>query len=270
MSETGGPQPEPTPGARPAWVPTGATPAGPAPAGATPVPETGPTPTSPTPVPETGPTPTSPTPAAPQDGEAPPADKKPRPAWLLPVAIVAGVVVVGGIVAAIVASQGGDDAAAPAVTATVVAPSPTPTVAPAERPDPTAFTSALPASVMQYAFSTEAPADDWLAADALEAVTDTYTDGGTGTLVVDAGQFATAEQADAFAKTLLTGDGTTNVEAGLPAAGEVTAGGEKVGTFVIQDAGDGTGVAVWTNGTSVFRLTTAVADVTNAYTAFPL
>ncbi|ROS25965.1 hypothetical protein [Cellulomonas sp. PhB150] len=235
MSETDGP--ESTSADKPAWATTGATAATPSPAA---------------------------------DGDAPPAEKKARPAWLLPAAIVAGVVVVGGIVVAIVTSGGDDETAAPVATPTVVVPSPTPTATPAERPDPTGFTSALPASVLQYAFVEEKAAGDWLKADALEAVTDTYSDGGTGTLVVDAGQFATAKEATAFAKALLEGDGTANAGLGLPAAGEVSAGGEKAGAFVLQDAGDGTGVAVWTNGTSVFRLTTAVADVTNAYNAFPL
>jgi len=235
MSETDGP--ESTSADTPAWATTGATAA---------------------------------EPTASTEGDAPAAEKKPRPTWLIPAAIVAGVVVVGGIVVAVVTSGGDDQAAAPVATPTVVVPSPTPTATPAERPDPTGFTSALPASVLQYAFAEEKTADDWIKADALEAVTDTYTDGGTGTLVVDAGQFATAKEATAFAKTLLKGDGTANADLGLPTAGEVTAGGEKVGTFVVHDAGDGTGVAVWTNGTSVFRLTTTVADVLNAYTAFPL
>jgi hypothetical protein len=50
----------------------------------------------------------------------------------------------------------------------------------------------------------------------------------------------------------------------------VLVGGKKAGTYTIVDAGDGTGVAVWTNGTTVFRATAPVADVANVYAAFPL
>ncbi|MDM7830371.1 hypothetical protein [Cellulomonas edaphi] len=216
-----------------------------------------------------GPDADGPEPAAP-DGTG--ATSRNRPAWLVPAAVVAAVVVVAGIVVAVVVSRGGDadPAGTPVATPTIVGPVPTPTVTPAQRKDPTAFTAALPASVLQYAFTGEKPAAAWAKAGAVEAVTDTYSDGGTGTLVVDAGQFPTAKEATAFAKTLLDGDGTVDADAGLPAAGEVSAGGTKVGTFVIQDRGDGTGVAVWTNRTSVFRLVTAVEDVVNAYNAYPL
>ena len=50
----------------------------------------------------------------------------------------------------------------------------------------------------------------------------------------------------------------------------MTAGGAPTGTYTIADAGDGTGVAVWTNGTAVFRLVAPLADILNAYAAYPL
>lgn len=196
-----------------------------------------------------------------------------RPAWLLPVAIGVGVLVVVGIVIAIVTSGGGDDAAAtPTVTPTVVLPVPTPTVAPEQRADPTDFTKLLPATILQYAFQSEKKADALLQAGAVEAVTDTYTDGGTGTLTVDAAQFETADAAAAAAKEAA---GATKVEptspaAGLPQQGDVTAGGQKVGTYAIVDAGEGKGLAIWTNGTAMFRMSAPVGDIVAAYSSYPM
>ena len=199
--------------------------------------------------------------------------RKPRPAWLLPVAVVAAVVILAAVVVGIVVSQTGEDEAAaptPIPAQTVVAPVPTPAVAPADRPDPTSFTSAFPPSVQQYAFESEKPKDAWVKAGALEAVTDTYSDGGTGSLVVEAAQFPTVHEATAFAKRAVPKTVVAGSEQGLPQAGKVVAGGKTVGAYAINDVGGGKGVAVWRNGTSVFRLTTAVADVTNAYNAYPL
>jgi hypothetical protein len=56
----------------------------------------------------------------------------------------------------------------------------------------------------------------------------------------------------------------------LPQSGEVTAGGAAAGTFSIADAGDGNGIAVWTNGTTVFQATAPVAQIVDLYNAFPL
>ncbi len=203
-----------------------------------------------------------------------------RPAWLLPVALGAAVVVVAGIVVAVLLSRQDDTAAAPptptTVVTTVVAPVPTPTVTPAARATTTTFTAALPASVLQYAYASSQPATVWQAAGALEAWADTYTDGGTGTLTVQAGQFETADAATAFAATLVAALPTaapspaaTGTPA-LPQTGQVTVGGTAVGSYTIVDAGDGTGIAVWSNGTAVFRLVAPLADVVNAYGAFPL
>ena len=203
-----------------------------------------------------------------------------RPAWVLPVALGAAVVVVAGIVTAVLLSRN-DDSAAPAVTpttvvTTIVAPVPTPTVAPAARETTTAFTAVLPASVLQYAYASSQPATDWLAAGALEAWADTYTDGGSGTLTVQAGQFATTDEATAFAANLV---GTLPSAAPSPAAtgapalpqtGQVAAAGTVTGSYTIVDGGDGTGIAVWSNGTGVFRLVAPLAEILNAYGAYPL
>ena len=50
----------------------------------------------------------------------------------------------------------------------------------------------------------------------------------------------------------------------------MTVGGEVVGTYTVADAGDGTGVAVWRNGTAVLQLTAPLADVLDAYRAYGL
>ena len=203
-----------------------------------------------------------------------------RPAWLLPVALGAAVVVVAGIVVAVVLSQHDDTAAAPeptTVVTTVVLPVPTPSIAASPRATTTEFTAVLPATVLQYAYASSEPGTDWQAAGALEAWTDTYTDGGTGTLTVQAGQFPTADEATAFAATLTAALPTaapspsaTGTAPALPQTGQVAVAGTATGAYTIVDGGDGTGIAVWTNGTAVFRLVAPLADVLNAYGAYPL
>ncbi|CAN5127660.1 hypothetical protein BH11ACT1_BH11ACT1_05200 [soil metagenome] len=224
-------------------------------------------------------------PAAPGATE-PAADDARRRKMLLIGGIAAAVVVIGGIVA-IVASQGGDDAAVlPAPTAsTVLLPLPTATVAPVPRAATTAFASALPTTVLQYALATSAVEPTWVAAGAVEAYSESYSDGGTAQVVVTAGQWETPETAAAYAQQLVAGIPATATPptampsstasaaaapAGFPATGDVTAAGQKVGTYTLVDAGDGTGIAVWTNGSSVFRATAPIADIRNVYAAYPL
>jgi hypothetical protein len=203
-----------------------------------------------------------------------------RSAWLLPVAVGAGVVAVGGIAVGVFLNR---PAPAPAsapqptvVVTTVVAPGPPPTVHPSARATVTALTAVLPASVLQYAYASSQPTTDWQAAGTLEAWTDTYTDGGTGTLTVQAGQFPTADQATAFAASLVAALPTaaptpaaTDAPA-LPKSGQVAGGGTVTGSYTIVDGGNGTGVAVWTNGTTVFRMVAPLGDILNAYAAYPL
>jgi hypothetical protein len=220
-------------------------------------------------------------PAAPDDA---------RRRKLLLIGGIAAAVVVIGVVVAIVASQGGDDdAALPTPTAsTILLPVPTPTIAPAPRTATTVFAAALPTTVLQYALATSAPEATWVGAGALEAYSETYSDGGTGQVVVVAGQWETPEAAAASAQQLVaaipaiatapaatpsssaTAGATAAAPAGLPESGDVTVTGQKVGTYALVDAGDGTGIAVWTNGSSVFRVTAPVADIRNVYAAYPL
>lgn len=223
-----------------------------------------------------------------------------RPAWVLPVAVVAAVVVVAGIVVGIVLSQrsGKGTATGSGPASTVHLPSPTPTLAPVPRQATSAFAKALPTSVLQYALATSAADVAWQNAGAVEAWEESFTDGASGTLKLRSGQWETADEAKAFAATLVKAvaapaptssatssgaatpaatsattpapGGTSAGSAGLPRSGDVTVGGATVGTFQVVDSGDGTGTAVWTNGSSVFMLVAPVADAYPAYTAFPL
>ena len=211
--------------------------------------------------------------AAPQHGR----ETTGRPAWLLPVALSAIVVIVAGVVVAIVTNRTGD-AAAPAtpdpITTTVVLPVPTPTVTAAAREATSAFATALPTAVLQYALATSEADADWVTAGALEAWSETYTDGGTGTLAVRSSQWETPAEATAFAAALVAALPAAAAPASpapaLPASGEVLAAGTPVGTYTVVDGGDGTGIAVWSNGTAVFRLVAPLADVLDAYAQFPL
>jgi len=213
-----------------------------------------------------------------------------RPAWLLPVAIGAAVLVVVGVVVGILVARGGDDGAtATPAASTVLLPVPTPAVEPAERAAATAFASALPTTVLQFALESSQDDTEWIDAGALEAYTETFTDGDGGTLTVRAAQLETVEDATAFLQRTSEGlpvvapdtgapastesadaDGPGADAPDLPASGEVLVGGEPVGTFTVVDAGDGTGVAVWQNGTAVFHLTAPLAHVLDAYLAYGL
>ena len=222
------------------------------------------------------------------------ADARAHRRKLLIIAGAAGAVVVIAVIAFALTSRGGDDNAAPAVTSsTVLLPSPTPTVPPVARASTTAFAKALPVSVLQFALASSAPAADWVTAGAIEASTETYSDGGTGTVVVIAGQWETPEEAAQYALGLVAAlpaapagaaaDATagatesaapsgsaTAASATFPQTGDVTVGGQKVGTFTIVDAGTDSGVAVWSNGTAVFRATGPLASIHDVYAAFPL
>ncbi|MGV8979168.1 MAG: hypothetical protein ACOH17_14100 [Cellulomonas sp.] len=218
---------------------------------------------------------------------AAPADTR-RRTMLIVGGIVAAVVVIGGIVA-IVVSRGGDDAAVlPAPTAsTVLLPLPTATLAPVPRAATTAFAAALPTTLLQYALATSVPEPTWVGAGALEAYSESYSDGGAAQVVVLAGQWETPEAAAAYAAQLVaaipavaapaatpssteSAGATAAAPAGFPASGDVMVAAVKVGTFSLVDAGDGTGIAVWTNGSSVFRATAPITDLRNVYAAYPL
>jgi len=271
MSDTGrpgqpDPRPEPTgPAHRPAATPQGVP--GPAAGGWA----------------GTDPSGRAPEPSGSDDATPPPAGG--RPAWLLPAAIGAGVLVVAAVVIGVLVNRGGDaDADAPTPAAsTVVAPLPTPAVQPAARTATTAFASALPTTVLQYALESSQDDAERLGAGALEAYSETFTDGDGGTVVVRAAQLETPQDATALLAAVTatlpavspdTGapasTASADVEVELPQSGEVTVDGAAVGTFSVVDAGDGTGVAVWQNGTAVFQLTAPLVDVVDVYRAYGL
>ncbi len=200
----------------------------------------------------------------------------------LVIGIVVAVVVLlaGGVTAFLLLRDDGGTVAAPP---DVVLPSPTATVAPAAREATTAFATLLPTTVLQYALASSTDEPTFLAGGALEAYAESYTDGGAGQATVLAGQWETPDAAAAFATGLLaalpaaeSGSGTatdgsaSDGGAELPLSGDVLAGGQTVGAYTIVDAGDGTGIAVWTNATTVFRATVPLADIQNFYAAYPL
>jgi hypothetical protein len=202
---------------------------------------------------------------------------------------IAGGVVVIVVIAAVLVSQRGDQVALPAPSAsTVLLPVPTPTLVPVARVAPTVFASVLPTTLLQYVLASSAPEASWVSAGAVEAYSEAYSDGGSGKVVVLAGQWETPAAADAAAKQLIAAvpspttaprasasstatagpSGSASVQP--PETGNVTAAGQTVGTYLIRDVGDGTGVAVWTNGASVFRATAPIAEIHNVYAAYPL
>jgi hypothetical protein len=228
-------------------------------------------------------------PAAPGVTEPAAPDDARRRKMLLIGGIVAAVVVIGGGVVAALRRDDRDDVALPTPTAsTILLPLPTATIAPVPRAATTAFASALPTTVLQYALATSAPEPTWVGAGALEAYSETYSDGGTTQVVVVAGQWETPEAAAAYAQQLVaaipavpaapaatpssvaSAGATAAAPTGFPTSGDVTAAGQKVGTYTLVDAGDGTGIAVWTNGSSVFRATAPIVDLRNVYAAYPL
>jgi len=207
-----------------------------------------------------------------------------RPAWLVPVAIGVAVLVVVGVVVGVLVGRGGADDAAPAPAAsTVLLPPPTPGVEPVARAATSAFATALPTTVLQYALESSQEDAERIGAGALEAYTETFTDGDASTLTVRAAQLETPQDATVLLEQLAStlpapapdtgapsSTESADVDVDLPRTGEVVVGGEPVGTFTVVDAGDGTGVAVWQNGTGVFQLTAPLADVLDAYLAYGL
>lgn len=211
-----------------------------------------------------------------------PAPTATRRRWLI--GGIAAVVLVGvGIALAVTLGGSGDPGAAE--TRTTVLASPTPTVAPAAREPGSAFLTALPSTVLQYAWSAVTPDAEWSAAGAVEAYDVTYTDGGTAQVTVRAGQWATADEVTATHEkvvTALTGavgaaatpaattDATGTPETAAVTQGNVTVAGAVVGSWTIVPGGGGSGAVVWSNGTTLFEATGPTSELANLYAAFPL
>lgn len=177
--------------------------------------------------------------------------------------IVVGVLVLGGAGAAAWYLRDRDQPAAEQEV--VQAPSPTSALTAIDRTATTAFAANLPATVLQYALTATADDAEWTGAGALESYLDTYADEAGDQLTVHSGQWATAEEAAAQQAALAAA-----VTGEVLSTGPVTVAGADTGAVTIVDLGDGTGSAVWSNGTAVFVLTAPVADVSNAFAAYPV
>lgn len=185
------------------------------------------------------------------------------PLWLW---IAAGVLAVG--VAAVVALLLGNRGGGPVPEAEVVTlPVPTPTVSAMERESGTPFYDALPSDVLAFALSASADSPEMLAAGALEGYRMDYTDG-TQQVVLLAGQWPTAEEADAAYTAMLASvvpEGSTPDDTGA-----VEVDGTQVGSYSMITSEDGTSTVLWSNGTAVMELTGPADAVPDLYTAFPL
>ncbi|TGO05735.1 hypothetical protein [Serinibacter arcticus] len=147
---------------------------------------------------------------------------------------------------------------------TVTAPVPTATVPPVERDTSTAFSAALPSTVLQWAVADQVVAEDVRAAGALEAYALTYTDGddATGDVTLATAQWRSPEAAAAHLASLgLTGEPVRSEE--------VLAGGAAVGAMTAYPDVDGSGERVaWTNGATTFVVTAPDGTATTFYDAF--
>lgn len=232
-------------------------------------------------------------PARPPVADAPPSRRR-VPLWLL---VLAGLLVVGGVVAAVLllgnAPEPPEQPAA--ATVTVTEPAPTPTVPPLEREGGSAFSQALPATVVDLSLTEQVEDEAQLLAGALEGYRLTYSDGAEQVTLL-AGQWRDAAAADAALEQVraqllagaeqagATDEGSTDegatdeAEGEVPAPGAPTApeegpvevDGEQVGRYVLVPRADGSAALAWTNGTALLRLEGSLDAVRQAYAAFPL
>lgn len=241
-----------------------------------------------------------------QDDGAPPASRRAArdggggrrrpPVWLL---VVIGLVVIGGIVAAVLLLNGGEQEPEVLPAETVTLAPPTPTVDAIEREPGTPFLEALPSEVRQFALAELAEDTDLLLAGALESYRLTYTDGGTATLTLLAGQWRDAAGPQARLDAVLAEvgevpEGTLDVEPDPPSTaapegedaddatdapapelpdavqGPVLVDGSEVGRFVFVPREDGTGTIWWTNTTVFLQLDGPWAELRDVFAAFPL
>lgn len=234
-----------------------------------------------------------------RDGkETKPARRRP-PLWLL---ILVGVVVVGAIVAVVLLLTQKEEPEAPPA-ATVTLPVPTPTIEAITREPGSPFFEALPSEVLQFALTEVGQSDDMLLGGALEGYRFVYSDGGSDTLTVLAGQWRDAAGPQARLDAVLAevgevpeasdlpepeatepaateedGDSEdasaspTPTEEPLPSAeqGPVEVDGQEVGRYVFVPREDGTGTLWWTNATVFIQLDGPWAELQDFFTAYPL
>jgi hypothetical protein len=198
----------------------------------------------------------------------PPArDPRPRRRRVRPLVLgsFAAVVVLGGIVGAGLGLLA--DRTAVPTGEPVVLPSPTPTVAPVARTPVSAFADSLPATVLRYALTAQVEHPPLLAQGAVEGYRLDYSDGGTGTVTVLAGQWPTPE--DAAAAYAAATAGAAPVDDGEPASGDVVVAGAVVGTWSVAAAADGAATVTWSNGTAVLQVLGPADVVRDVYAAYP-
>ncbi len=205
----------------------------------------------------------SPVDASPVDAAGPVEPGSNRRRNIIIAAAIGAVVIIGGAVAAL---GGAFDAAEPLpvpTASTITLASPTPTVAPIARQPISAFADALPSTVLDLALTAIAPQPTLVAANALEGYRLDYSDGGSVTVALDAGQWETPEEAAAAYAPIAAAAPVTET-------GSVDVGGAPVGSWTLSEAADGTGALTWTNGTALFHATGPAATVRSLYEAFPL
>lgn len=237
-----------------------------------------------------------------RDGkETKPARRRP-PLWLL---ILIGVVVVGAIVAVVLLLTQKEEPEAPPA-ATVTLPVPTPTIEAITREPGSPFFEALPSEVLQFALTEVGESEDMLLGGALEGYRFVYSDGGSDTLTVLAGQWRDAAGPQARLDAVLAEVGEvpeasdlpepeatepaatdededsedaedasaspTPTEEPLPSAeqGPVEVDGQEVGRYVFVPREDGTGTLWWTNATVFIQLDGPWAELRDFFTAYPL
>lgn len=182
--------------------------------------------------------------------------------------IAAGVVIVAGAVVGVLAANGTFTPEAEVLPTppaeTVTATPPTPTVEPVAREgEPTAFTAALPDTVLDLALADFSPGGELESVKPIESYTLVYSDGGSRSVTVYAAQLKSVKAAErAFGK----------IAVEPTEQGEVSAGGSPVGELaVLADfAGSGETALVWRNTTALFVVVGEESLVRDVHTVFPL
>lgn len=232
-----------------------------------------------------------------RDGSDTKPGRRRPPLWLL---ILLGVVVVGAVVAVVLLLTQRDEAE-PLPAETVTLPVPTPTIDAIAREPGTPFYDALPSEVLQFALTETGESEDMLLGGALEGYRLVYSDGGSATLTVLAGQWRDAAGPQARLDAVLAQLGEVPEASDLPEAeptepaeteedsddasasptpteepmpsaeqGPVQVDGQDVGRYVFVPREDGTGTIWWTNATVFVQLDGPWAELQDFFTAYSL
>lgn len=182
-------------------------------------------------------------------------------AWVAGAAVVLG----GGALGVLAASGTFDPEPLPTPPAeTITLAPPSPTVEPVERGiEPTAFSAALPDTVLDLALAEMTEGGIFDDADPLESYTLVLSDGGSRSVTVYAAQFQDVEA---------TAAGWPELVADEVEQGEVTADGTVVGEWVFAAVHSETGepAILWRNSTALLLVTGEEQLVRDVFRAFPL